>query len=90
MDPLPPSVCITVTNTGVEIAPTELPHLFEKFYRIPNHDPWRQGGTGLGLPLIKGLIEKLDGTLRVESSHNQTCFSVCFGLTKPGEVTSGS
>lgn len=81
----PTNLClrITVTNTGIEIIPTALPHLFEKFYRVPNHDPWQQGGTGLGLALIKSLVEQIGGTIRVESGHNQTCFTVCINLSRP-------
>jgi PAS domain S-box-containing protein len=40
---------IQVCNSGVEIPETELPRIFDQFYRIPSADRWRQGGTGLGL-----------------------------------------
>ncbi|HEY9623515.1 MAG TPA: response regulator [Crinalium sp.] len=67
---------LTITNTGVAIAPEELPRLFDKFYRIPNHDPWKYGGTGLGLALVKRLVEQMEGTIEVESSSDQICFTV--------------
>lgn len=67
---------LKVINTGVEIAAEEIPHVFDKFYRIPNNDPWKYGGTGLGLALIKNLIEKMGGTIEVESANHQTCFIV--------------
>ena len=41
---------LTVANSGNEIPMSELLRIFEKFYRIPNNDPWRQGGTVSGLP----------------------------------------
>jgi len=63
---------IIVTNTGVEIPEAERDRIFEKFYRIPKSDPWRHGGTGLGLALIKKLVEQLGGCLRVESNPLQT------------------
>lgn len=69
---------LTVTNTGVEISPEELPRIFDKFYRIPNHDPWRYGGTGLGLALVKKLVEQMGGSIEVESANNQTCFRLRF------------
>ena len=47
---------LIVTNTGVEISPAELPRIFDKFYRIPQNDPWKHGGTGLGLALVKKLV----------------------------------
>ncbi|GAB4375836.1 MAG: hypothetical protein Kow00121_22040 [Elainellaceae cyanobacterium] len=67
-----------ITNTGVEIAPEEIPRIFDKFYRIPNNDPWKHGGTGLGLTLVKKLVEQLGGTIEVESGNNLTCFVVQF------------
>jgi PAS domain S-box-containing protein len=67
---------LRVTNTGVEIPASELPHIFDKFYRIPSNDPWKQGGTGLGLALVQKLTKYLGGTIEVESMSNRTWFSV--------------
>ncbi|MDX2232362.1 MAG: GAF domain-containing protein [Leptolyngbyaceae cyanobacterium bins.349] len=67
---------IRVSNTGVEIPAQELSRIFEKFYRIPSIDRWKQGGTGLGLALVQKLIEHLGGTIQVESGSGQTCFHV--------------
>jgi signal transduction histidine kinase len=71
---------LKVSNSGVEIPERELTHIFDKFYRIPNHDPWKHGGTGLGLALVKKLVEHLKGTIQVESSNGQTTFLVQFPL----------
>lgn len=61
----PDGICLQITNTCEQpIPPEELPRLFEKFYRLPNGDPWRQGGTGLGLALIRQSIEWLGGQIR--------------------------
>ncbi|MFQ3629690.1 MAG: GAF domain-containing protein, partial [Cyanobacteriota bacterium] len=46
---LPPHCAIHITNTGITIPEQERDRIFEKFYRIPNSDPWKYGGTGLGL-----------------------------------------
>jgi signal transduction histidine kinase/DNA-binding response OmpR family regulator len=67
---------IRVVNTGVEIPAKELPRIFDKFYRVPSNDPWKHGGTGLGLALVKKLAEQMGGTIEVESTNNQTCFRV--------------
>jgi PAS domain S-box-containing protein len=67
---------LSVCNTGVEIPPQALPHIFEKFYRIPGGDLWKQGGTGLGLALVQKLAEHIGATIQVESCSNRTCFVV--------------
>jgi PAS domain S-box-containing protein len=71
-----------VINTGVEIPAAELPRIFDKFYRIPSNDPWKQGGTGLGLALVQKLTKHLGGVVFVESASNRTCFSVELPLEK--------
>jgi PAS domain S-box-containing protein len=71
-----PVIVITVLNTGIEIPAAELPQIFEPFYRVPQSDRWKQGGTGLGLTLVKKLVICLSGSIRVESSPQQTCFVI--------------
>ncbi|MBT9310774.1 sensor histidine kinase [Leptothoe kymatousa] len=63
-------------NTGVEIPQDELPRIFDKFYRVPSADPWKQGGTGLGLALVQKLVQHIGGVINVESGNNQTCFTI--------------
>lgn len=70
------NIQLQVINTGVEIPQAELPRIFEKFYRIPSNDPWRQGGTGLGLALVEKLTQALGGTVEVKSESNHTCFTI--------------
>lgn len=72
---------IRVTNSGVEIPAVERDRVFDRFYRIPNSDPWKHGGTGLGLALVKKLVERLGGTIRVESGNGQTTFMLTFPLS---------
>jgi signal transduction histidine kinase/CheY-like chemotaxis protein len=67
-----------VSNTGVEVDPKELAHIFDKFYRIPKHDPWKHGGMGLGLALVQRLVTQLGATIQVESFARQMTFTVCF------------
>ncbi|MBF2027946.1 MAG: HAMP domain-containing histidine kinase [Oscillatoriales cyanobacterium C42_A2020_001] len=71
-------VSLTVSNTGVEIPASELSRIFDKFYRIPSLDPWKHGGTGLGLTLVKKLVENLGGTIYVESEAGEVIFTVQF------------
>ncbi|MGI0485182.1 response regulator [Pantanalinema rosaneae CENA516] len=72
----PATIAISVTNTGVEIPPAEYDRIFDPFYRVLGDDPWKQGGTGLGLALAKRLVEHLQGSIRVTSHQNSTCFTI--------------
>ena len=65
-----------IANTGVEIPEAELTHIFDKFYQIPSNDPWRQGGTGLGLALVQKLTESLGGNITAKSDSNCTSFTI--------------
>ena len=67
---------LQVCNSGVEIPPQELSRIFDKFYRIPRTDPWQQGGTGLGLTLVKKLINHLGGSIQLQSSEGTTIFTI--------------
>jgi len=69
---------LSVSNSGVEIPAEELPRIFDRFYRISGNDPWKQGGTGLGLALVKRLVEHVSGSIQVQSEENNTCFTVTF------------
>ncbi|NJL89459.1 MAG: GAF domain-containing sensor histidine kinase [Coleofasciculaceae cyanobacterium SM2_1_6] len=80
-----PHACICVVNSGVEIPAEELERIFDKFYRIPNRDPWRYGGTGLGLALVRRLAQYLGATIEVESNFGRTCFTVDLGNLYPEE-----
>jgi signal transduction histidine kinase/DNA-binding response OmpR family regulator len=69
-------VVLQVSNSGTEIPTQERDRIFEKFHRIPRNDPWKHGGTGLGLALVKGLVERLEGHIHVDSANQLTTFTV--------------
>ncbi|NJO76593.1 MAG: HAMP domain-containing histidine kinase [Leptolyngbyaceae cyanobacterium RM1_406_9] len=72
---------ISVSNSGIILPEAEQSRIFDKFYRIPNADPYKHGGTGLGLALVKRLVQLLCSTIRVESAANQTTFIVTLPLS---------
>jgi signal transduction histidine kinase len=69
------SFWIAVRNEA-EIPASFLPHLFDRFYRVPNGDRWQQGGTGLGLSLVKKFVEQMQGTIQVHSAEGWTSFVI--------------
>ncbi|MFB8796996.1 MAG: sensor histidine kinase [Microcoleus sp.] len=75
----PTEIKFTFSNES-EIPQEQLPRIFEKFYRVPNADPWKQGGTGLGLALAQKLVEQLEGKIEVESGNGKTTFTVTFPI----------
>lgn len=62
-------VSVSVKDSGIGIPAEDLPHLFQKFYRVDNSDTREIGGTGLGLYLSRRLAEAMSGNLRVESEY---------------------
>lgn len=67
---------LQVSNSGAELPPEELPRLFEKFYRVTGVDHWKHGGTGLGLALVKRLVEHLSGSIEVKNENHLIYFTV--------------
>ena len=60
-------VDLTIRDTGVGIAPEDLPFIFDRFYRARSHSGAHIEGTGLGLSIVKAVIEKHGGTITLES-----------------------
>jgi PAS domain S-box-containing protein len=82
VQPQSASMQLNVSNTSADVSASELTHIFDKFYRIPKSDPWKQGGTGLGLALVQKLVGHLGGTITVESRSGQLHFKVELPLTQ--------
>ncbi|HEY9780290.1 MAG TPA: ATP-binding protein [Leptolyngbyaceae cyanobacterium] len=70
------AVTVFTISNSTEIPTDFLPRIFDKFYRVPNTDRWKQSGTGLGLALVQKLVECLRGTISVESKSGWTTFTV--------------
>lgn len=64
-------VTISIQDSGIGIPTEDIPHLFQKFYRVDNTDTREIGGTGLGLYLCRRLAEIMNGSVRVESEYKR-------------------
>ena len=66
LESLEGQVMATITDTGIGIAPDEIPHVFDKFYRV-GEVAAAYDGTGLGLSIVKSVIETYNGRVWVDS-----------------------
>ncbi|MBH0202996.1 MAG: hypothetical protein HP496_12070 [Nitrospira sp.] len=64
-------VAVAVEDTGHGIEPENIPHLFERFYRTDWARAKDSAGTGLGLPIVKEIMEAHDGSISVTSDVNK-------------------
>ncbi|PPD58438.1 sensor histidine kinase [Dehalogenimonas etheniformans] len=60
-------VLVSVIDTGIGISAEDLPHIFDRFYRVDRSRARATGGSGLGLAIVKQLVEAHGGRVRVES-----------------------
>ena len=74
------NLLITVSNTGEGIPPDDLPFVFDRFYRADKSRSRTSGGSGIGLAIVKQLVEAHSGKVWVESQPGQTA---TFGFTLP-------
>jgi len=78
-----PEIRVMVRDFGPGIAPEHLPRLTERFYRVDVGDSRSQGGTGLGLSLVKHILNRHRGRLLIESvPKNGATFTACFPQPK--------
>jgi signal transduction histidine kinase len=61
------NVALTVTDTGVGIAPNQLKRIFKRFYRVPGRNAARIRGTGLGLFLVRAIARQHGGSIHASS-----------------------
>ncbi|MEH1966733.1 sensor histidine kinase [Nostoc sp.] len=72
------AVELNITNSGIELTSNELSRIFEPFYHLSKHDPWKHSGTGLELALVQKMVRHLGGSIYVQSAAGQTTFTVKF------------
>ena len=74
-------VVITVTDNGIGIPDEDLPHVFDRFYRVDKMRSREVGGTGLGLSIVKDTIENRGGS--IQAGHGAGGVGTVFTVTLP-------
>ncbi len=82
----PDSIALQVKDTGEGIAPLDLPRIWERFYQANSERTPTTSGAGLGLALVKELIEGMGGSVSVDSVVGE---GSCFTIHLP-QITTGS
>ncbi len=82
----PGSIVLRITDTGIGIDEGHLPHIFDLLYRVDKARSTKTGGAGLGLPIVKKIIEAHGGTIAVESVPDQ---HTTFTITLPRRAAPG-
>jgi signal transduction histidine kinase len=79
---------VVVEDTGVGIPPENLPHIFDRFYRVRNAQTNRMQGLGLGLSFVAWIVSAHGGTIDVESKPGEgSRFTVHLPMGSPGVPT---
>jgi signal transduction histidine kinase len=75
-------VLLIIQDTGIGIAPTHLPYIFERFYKVDAARDALNGGAGLGLAITKEIVERHHGHIAIESNVGKgTMFTIRFKAT---------
>ena len=75
---------VKITDTGIGIRKEELPLVFERFYRTDKSRNRKTGGAGIGLAIVKSIVESHGGTVTAESKEEE---GSCFTVTLPKSVS---
>jgi len=69
---LPGGLKVTFANSGADLSEKDLPFIFERFYRGEKSRSRQHGGAGIGLAIVKELIDAHNGTVGAEVGHGET------------------
>lgn len=82
-DPVPNQITLTVADTGIGIAPDQLPHIFEAFRQVDQTIRRQRPGTGLGLAIVNSLLSIMGGSIAVSSHLGE---GTVFTVTLPRQI----
>ncbi|MED3571053.1 sensor histidine kinase [Cytobacillus praedii] len=77
---------IEIANYGQVIPSADIPHIFERFYRVEKSRSEYTGGSGLGLAIVKSIVELHNGQIEVKSSSGKTAFIVKLWKNDTNEI----
>jgi signal transduction histidine kinase len=75
---------VTIQDNGIGIAKADLPHIFDRFYRVQADRSRNTGGTGLGLAIVRAIVQAHHGSIQVDS---QLDLGSKFTVTLPTKST---
>lgn len=78
-------VAISVCDTGIGIAPTDIKYIFQPFRQVDQSTTRKYSGTGLGLPVVNALVQKMGGKITVESKLGEGSM---FRIELPRQISS--
>ena len=78
---------ITIANTGPAIPPDKIDKIFDRFYQVDESHTRENKGSGIGLSLVKELVELHHGTITVKSSGTETVFTIQLPLNRTHYAT---
>ncbi len=82
---------LVVSDTGIGIPPEDLPHIFDRFYRVDKARNRSQGGSGLGLAIAKWIVQAHGGSVKVDSVVGEgTTFRITLPLYQPLGLSTGA
>ncbi|WP_318566150.1 HAMP domain-containing sensor histidine kinase [Peribacillus simplex] len=83
-------ISISIIDQGVGIPPEDIPHIFDRLYRVEKSRARDSGGFGLGLSIVKQLVKIQGGAISVKSNLEQgTCFTITFKEITNEDSSSG-